>query len=176
MRHLLRVSLLLGGLLAWTGCKNQAPPAVSTPGRHPTEGRADSDHVHERGKMLIADAGKHHALLTAHLSVKGNELDIFFETADDRNPVPVAIPMESFTAYGTIQGQDLPKELQFECAPAAERPQGEKPGTCSHFVAKASWMKPTDTLEVVARVRLDDGEYRVNWKGFHPKTYAHHED
>lgn len=45
--------------------------------------------------MLIADAGPYHALLTAHLSKDGYELDIFFETPSEKNPQPKAIPIES---------------------------------------------------------------------------------
>ena len=59
----------------------------------------------------------------------------------------------------------------------SERPKGEKPGTCSHFVAKAPWMKPTDKLYVAAKVTLPgEGEVTVRWKDFNPKKFAHHED
>lgn len=126
--------------------------------------------------MLIADAGKYHALLTAHLSPKGNELDIFFETTSSKNPKPVALPLPSFTAYAQRAGEDQRHELKFECAPAEERPKDEKPGTCSHFVAKAEWMKPTDDLAVVFHLELDGKRYRVIWENFIPKKYAHHEE
>jgi hypothetical protein len=88
--------------------------------------------------MLLADVGrKYHALLTAHLSSKdGNELDMFFETQDDKNPIPVAIPVESFKAQVRVGGQDQAKEVKFEPAPKEERPKGEREGTCSHFIAK----------------------------------------
>src|SRR5579883_3266679 len=91
-------------------------------------GGGDHGHSHERGKMLLADVGrKYHALLTAHLSAKnGNELDIFFETQDDKNPTPAAIPVESFTARIRVAGEDQSKEIKFEPAPAEERPKGEK--------------------------------------------------
>ncbi len=137
--------------------------------------KGEEEHAHERGKLLIADAGKYHALLTARLSPKGHELDVFFETTD-REPEPVAVPLESFTAYAYAQGEDKPRELLFECTPAARRPKQEKPGTCSHFVAKAPWLKPTDTLEVIAPLKLDGQSYRVAWKGFSLKKYAHHEE
>src|SRR5262249_50399551 len=135
--HLVRRSLLsLLGLLVWTGCAgNSTGPSRGTVGQSSTAGSQTSvnnagtpEHTHERGKMLIADAGNYHALLTAHLSLKdGNELDIFFETAEEKNPTPVAIPLESFTAYAQTGEGDL-KELEFECAPARERPEGEKSG------------------------------------------------
>src|SRR5262249_14357241 len=127
----------------------------------------------ERGKMLLTDAGEHHAALTAHLSPQGNELDIFFETADD-NPTPVALPFTKLTAFARNIGEGEPRELTFEPAPADERPKGEKPGTCSHFVAKAPWMKPDDSLTVVLNLELDGRRTRVTWNKFVPKKYAHH--
>jgi hypothetical protein len=165
------VALALFACLTTVGCYNRADRPATT-GQTEAEG---ADHAHERSKMLIADAGKYHALLTAHLSPEGNELDIFFETADEKNPQPVAARFESFTAYAFVPGEEKPRELLFECAPADERPQGEKPGTCSHFVAKAPWLKPDVTLEVVAPLTLDGDKYRVEWKGFNPNKYAHHE-
>src|SRR6516162_7838661 len=93
-------------------------------------GSSDHGHSHERGKMLLADVGsKYHALLTAHLSAKdGNELDMFFETADDKSPAPAAIPVESLTAHVRVAAEDNAKVVKFEPAPLAERPQGEKGG------------------------------------------------
>jgi hypothetical protein len=125
--------------------------------------------------MLIADAGQYHALLTAHLAKAGNELDLFFETSDERSPAPVALPVQSLAGHARAEGGE-PHELKFGCAPADERPAGEKPGACSHFVAKAPWMKPTDRLHVVVRVPLEGGTYRVEWKDFNPRKYAHHEE
>src|SRR5262249_2202765 len=134
----------------------------------------DHGHSHERGKMLLADAGKHHALLTAHLSKKdGNELDVFFET-DEKEPKPVALPVESFTAQARTARDEL-HELKFEPAPPEERPRGEKPGTCSHFVAKAPWMKADDVLYVAAKAQIDGADVTVRWKDFNPKKFAHHE-
>jgi hypothetical protein len=134
-----------------------------------------SDHVHERGKMLIADAGKHHALLTAHLSPRGNELDIFFET-DQHKPVPVAIAVASFKAFARREDGEV-KELLFECAPASERPKGEKEGTCSHFVARAPWLKRSEILDLtIPSLKIGSGTFQVQWKGFTPSKYAHHEE
>jgi len=180
--------LLVLGLLASSGCSGGSGSPRGGDEKSDKKGgdngdKGDKDgkkdgpgHSHERGKMLLADAGKYHALLTAHLSSKdGNELDIFFETADEKKPTPVAIPYESFTAQARTAGGEL-KELKFECAPADERPKGEKKGTCSHFVAKAPWMKPDDTLYVAAKIKLDGEEVTARWKDFNPKKYAHHED
>jgi hypothetical protein len=137
--------------------------------------KADAGHSHERGKMLLADAGKHHALLTAHLSPKGNELDLFFETAEDKNPTPVALPLSSIKGFAS-RSEEKPQELEFLPAPADERPKGEKPGAFSHFVAKAPWMKPTDKLTVTIRLEIDGERHRVTWEDFVPQKYAHHEE
>jgi hypothetical protein len=173
-------SMLLVGLLtvAFTGCKDNKPATSPNPVTKPAaKGDGDPGHSHERGKMLLADVGrKYHALLTAHLSPQGNELDIFFERQDDKNPVPAAVPLASFTAHITVAGETQARELIFEPAPAEERPKDEKPGTCSHFVAKAPWMKPGDTLHVVLNLTLEGERYRVTWEKFNPKKYAHHEE
>ena len=137
------------------------------------EGEAAHGHSHERGKMLIADAGSVHALLTAHLAAAGNELDIFLETPVDKDPQPVAIAVESFEAQATA-GEGESQTLTFEPAPAEERPAGEKEGACSHFVAKAPWMKPEDDLLVGAKFTVDGKEVVARWKNFNPKKYAHH--
>lgn len=179
------VLVLLGIIsISWlSGCgkTDTAPNNVDIPKGDTTPqgaGGSDHGHSHERGKMLLADVGrKFHALLTAHLSSKdGNELDIFFETQDDKNPVPAAIPIESFTAQVRVSGQDQVKEIKFEPAPMAERPKGEKSGTCSHFVAKVPWMKASDNLNVVVFLTLEGERYRVTWENFNPKKYAHYED
>jgi hypothetical protein len=128
--------------------------------------------------MLLADVGrKYHALLTAHLSSEGgNELDMFFETQDDKDPAPAAIPIASFTAYVRVAGEDQAKEVKFEPAPTAERPKGEKSGACSHFVAKVPWMKAGDNLGIVVILKLEGERYRVAWVNFNPGKYAHHAD
>lgn len=175
LRSYCNLQLFLIILLYLTGCKEdrtKAPPATS----QKTGDATAASHSHESGKMLLTDAGNYHGLLTAHLSPKGNELDIFFETSDSKNPSPVAIPLESFTAYVRRAGNEEPIELKFECAPMEERPKGEKPGTCSHFVAKAPWMKPTDTLSVTFFLELGSERHRVTWENFNPKKYAHHEE
>jgi hypothetical protein len=162
--------VLLGLILMMCGCADKPPPATGDGDK-----KVEAGHSHERGKMLIADAGEYHALLTAHLSPKGNELDIFFETTDDA-PKPVAIPLTRLTAFARNIGEGEPRELTFEPAPADERPKGEKEGTCSHFVAKAPWMKPDDSLTVILNLELGGRRHRVEWKPFIPKKYAHHEE
>jgi len=162
-------------LVVFSGCKENASNAPET--KTPAKSGGEEGHSHERGKMLLADVGdKYHALLTAHLSPKGNELDIFFETQDDKNPTPSAISIESFKAFVTVAGEDQAKEVKFEPAPAEERPKGEKTGSCSHFVATVPWMKASDSLSIVVLLELEGERYRISWKNFNPKKYAHHEE
>lgn len=151
------------------GCGGGSGPAGSTS----REGGGHG-HSHVRGKMLLADAGPYHAALTAHLSSKtGNELDIFFETAD-ADPKPVPLPLAKLTATATTAG-GKEHQLAFEPAEPDER-KDDPPGKCSHFVAKAGWMQPDDVLSVRATVEIDGKLHPVEWKGFNPKKYAHHED
>lgn len=162
--------LLLAAGLAGCDRPPPAPPAAST--ARTTD--AEADHDHDRGKMMLADAGPHHAALTAHLSSKdGHELDIFFETTD-REPKPVALPVGRFTANATTPDGAI-HELAFEPAPAAER-KDDPAGLCSHFVAKAGWLKPDEAVEVAARVEVAGRPRTVTWRNFVPKKYAHHED
>lgn len=185
------VVCLAGGLLFVAGCGGEGstpatPPKSTSPAKDDHADHKDGDHKHgdqpddkahahshERGKMLIADAGDYHLLLTAHLAKAGNELDIFIETPVSKDPQPVALSLESFEAQATA-GDGESQTLTFEPAPADERPAGEKPGTCSHFVAKAPWMKPEDDLLVVAKFTVDGKELVARWKDFNPKKYAHH--
>jgi hypothetical protein len=184
------MTIALGvGFVTITGCKDDKAannPTPAQPAAGPQGGTSqpaaggvaagEHGHSHERGKMKLADAGDSHALLTAHLSSKdGNELDIFLETADERNPKPVAIADKAFVAQARADGGEF-QELKFEPAPADERPRDEKPGTASHFVAKAPWMKPTDNLYVVVKISIGGKEATVEWKDFNPKKFAHHED
>lgn len=188
MRTYFMLSVVFAGALGLSlfGCGGSSAPTPSpspaakseSHDSHATDEHSHKDgekahgHSHERGKMLIADAGPYHALLTAHLSKDGNELGIFFETPVDKDPQPVALPLASFAAQATT-GEGESQTLTFEPAPAEERPAGEKEG-CSHFVAKAPWMKPEDDLLVVAKFTLDGKEVVARWKSFVPKTYAHH--
>ncbi|GDY10847.1 hypothetical protein LBMAG52_43350 [Planctomycetia bacterium] len=188
------VVCLAGGLLFVAGCGGggstpASPDKSVTPSKddhadhadHKDGDHKDGDHKdekahghsHERGKMLIADAGTYHLLLTAHLAKGGNELDIFIETPVSKDPQPVALALESFEAQATA-GEGESQTLTFEPAPPEERPAGEKARTCSHFVAKAPWMKPEDELLVVAKFTVDGKELVARWKNFNPKKYAHH--
>ncbi len=154
--------------LALCGCLNDPKPA-------PTAFKSDPHgHSHERDKMLIEDAGRYHAALTAHLSSKdGNELDIFFETIDNP-PKPVPLPIVKFAATAkTATGEE--HQLAFEPTPLEER-KGDPEGKCSHFVAKAGWMKAENVLTVTTTVDIDGKPTAIAWKNFNPKKYAHHED
>ena len=183
------VVCLTGGLLFVAGCGGASstpatPPKSTTPAKDDHADHADHKdgdhkeekahgHSHERDKMLIADAGTYHLLLTAHLAKGGNELDIFIETPVSKDPQPVALALESFEAQATA-GEGESQTLTFEPAPPEERPAGEKARTCSHFVAKAPWMKPEDELLVVAKFTVDGKELVARWKNFNPKKFAHH--
>lgn len=137
---------------------------------------ADHDHDHDRGKMMLADAGPYHAGLTSHLSAKdGNELDLFFETAGNE-PKPVALPLDKITATIRREGDEKTYDVTFEPAPADERPKGEAAGTCSHFVAKVPFVKPTDVLNVSLTVVIREKPRSVAWKNFDVKKYCHHQD
>lgn len=151
--------------LALCGCFNN--PAPTTAFKSEPHG-----HSHERDKMLVEDAGHHHAALTAHLSrAGGNELDIFFLAADDlTKPVPLAVATVTATAT-TADGEA--HTLDFEPAPMDER-AGDPAGRCSHFVAKAGWMAPADVLTVTTTVDIDGKPTKIEWKNFNPKKYAHH--
>ena len=175
-RRTTAVLSIMTALILSSGCSRPVAEFSSDKKSPPQEhGNADDGHSHERGKMMIQDAGKYHALLTAHLAPAGNELDIFFETSGAR-PQPVAIPYESFMAQVKRAGEEAVREVKFECAPAAERPAGEAKGSCSHFVAKVAWMQPTDSLTVVIRLTLDGGTHRIAWERFDPKKFAHHDE
>jgi hypothetical protein len=162
-------------------CTPTAPPPSSKVPTTPssvaglTPAANDHGHSHEKDKMLIADAGDYHFLLTAHLAKAGNELDVFIETPVSQDPQPVALPLKSFTAQATV-GDGEAQTLTFEPAPPEERPTGEGDEKCSHFVAKAGWMKPEDTLYVVARITVDGKELTARWENFLPGKYAHHHE
>ena len=168
----MRTFLLLAGLTALAGCTDTAPTNPATPATQalPQEKGHDEGHDHSAGKMMISHLGKHHAKLTAHLSAKdGNELAVFVETID--NPTPVALPTLKLTGVARRGAEEFP--LTFEPAPADERPTGEAAGTCSHFVAKAAFLKPTDTLTVVVEVELDGRKRKCTWKEFEVAKFTH---
>ncbi len=168
MKTTLAFTILLTASFAF-GCGSRDPK----PATH--REAEEHGHSHERDKMLLADLGKkHHAALTAHLSSKtGNELDVFLETADEAHK-PAPMPLTKLTAKAkTADGKEY--DLTFEPSEPDER-KDDPPGKCSHFVAKAPWMKPTDTLSVSATIEIDGKPQTVEWKDFNPKKYAHHEE
>ena len=158
--------------LALAGCSSSSSTAPSIRSA-PVE--QEHGHSHERDKMMLADAGPIHAALTAHLAKDGNELDIFLETAD-RDPKPYALALASLVAKVKRAGDATEQTLTFEPAPADERPKGEPEGKCSHFVAKAGWMKRDDVLAIVCEIEIDGKTHAVAWSNFVPAKYAHHDD
>ena len=52
-------------------------------------------------------------------------------------------------------------------------PKGEVAGTCSHYVAKAKFLKPTDTLTVVVEVEIDGRKRKCTWKNFEVAKFTH---
>jgi len=169
----MRKLLLMAGLVALAGCVDTSvpPPVTATTQKLAQEKGHDEDHDHASGKRMISHLGKYHANLTAHLSAKdGNELDLFVETIADA-PTPVALPTLKLTGTAKRDGEEF--ALVFEPAPADERPKGEAAGTCSHFVAKAAFLKPTDTLTVVIAVEIDGRTRKCTWKNFEVAKFTH---
>ncbi|MFM8271551.1 MAG: hypothetical protein ACKODX_04370, partial [Gemmata sp.] len=158
-----RTCAVLAAALALCGCFNDSKPGTAF--------KSDAHgHSHDLDRMLVEDAGHYHAALTAHISSKdGNELDVFFRGAEDLRR-PVAVPLAGFTAVASTR-EGAEHRLAFEPAPPDER-AGDPKGRCSHFVAKAGWMRADDTLTVTATVTLDAKPVRVVWKNFVPKKYA----
>lgn len=155
------LAFVIVGLTLVGGCA--APPATTRAAHNP------ADHNHDRGQMMIASNGVIDALLTAHLSSKtGNELDVFVEKAGS----PLALTTTALRATAEIG--DGRKELAFECAPREERPEGEPEGTCSHFVARAPWVRPGEPIRVATTLPLRRGDIEYVWRGFEAMRYAHH--
>lgn len=166
-----RATLFLLGVVVF-GCGPAAPPAATQPTAVKSTAGED-DHDHTKDKMMDAHAGPHLAYLTAHLSKSGNELDVFFEGHDDGKPV--ALPLAKFAAKAVkLDGSEI--DLLFEPAPANERPAGEAPGACSHFVAKAPALTATDSYTVTTTIPIDGKDRRVRWRNFVPGKFAHHVD
>lgn len=162
----MRILCLAAASMLGLGCGREAAPTVF-------ESHHESpNHSHERGKMMLVDAGPYHAGLTAHLSKKdGNELDVLFETSNE-TPQPVPLPLTKLTGTATRQGDDKAYPLDFEPAPRNER-ANDPDGKCSHFTALAHWMRHEDVLTVTLTVLLDGRETKVVWMGFNPKKFAH---
>ena len=163
------------GLLAVVALGCAAPPAgpATTPAAAPpAHAHNPGDHNHPRGKMLMASDGTYNALLTAHLSAKdGNELDVFVEDKDG----PHALAAKTLEAVAQI-GEGERKTASFECAPASERPAREAAGTCSHYVAKAAWMRVGEVLVVTMSLPVGDRAIAMTWRDFEARKYAHHEE
>lgn len=161
---------------------NSPPSTTTTPSSTsigpttPTPKKEDDDHSHERDKMQVAHLGpKLHVWLTAHISSKtGNELDIFIETASDDKPFPLSF--DKIVAKATPNGSNQTHEVVFEPAPLDERPKGEGPGQCSHYVAKCPWLKPDMMLYVTFEVQLDGKTRKSTWKNFDVKANTHHSE
>jgi hypothetical protein len=158
--------------LSLAACMGAPPPTPAAPASHAhahAHAHDPASHNHDRGHMMIASNGIVDALLTSHLSSKdGNELDVFVE----KNGAPLALTTTELKAKARAKDGD--KTLTFSCAPADERPAGETAGTCSHFVARATWMDPNDRLQVVAGLPLKSGDVDYTWRSFDPRRYAHH--
>jgi hypothetical protein len=153
---------VLGTMLV--GCAS-APPASAGPSPHDP-----GSHNHDRGHMMIASNGVVDALLTSHLSSReGNELDVFVE----KRGAPLALTTTEIKARAQLKNGEE-KVLSFSCAPADERPADEQRGTCSHFVARATWMNPAERLEVATSLPLLSGDVGYTWRSFDPRRYAHH--
>jgi hypothetical protein len=150
------------------GCKPENKPTVFE-SKHDEH---DHGHTHDRDKMMLKDFGPYHAGLTAHLSKKdGNELDILFETVE-KEPKPVPLLLAKLTARVTRTGDDKIYTLEFEPAEKEER-KDDPDGKCSHFTAKAPWIRHEDMLTLTLTTTLDGQEKKVVWVDFNPKTYAH---
>ena len=110
MRRFAVVPFVLFALVLF-GCSKPKTPATF---------RSDEpDHTHERDKLKLADAGHYHAGLTAHLSQKdGNELDVFFETADAAHK-PVPLPFANFKATAKTELMAAGRSMVWTVLPEA---------------------------------------------------------
>ena len=155
--------------LALVGCNQSKDREQSSATKKIHDHDADED---DHGDN-VQHAGPYHAKLTSHLSEKeGNELDLHFETVG-LTPKPIALALEKIAAKAKRAGDDKEYDLTFEPAPADERPKDEKPGTCSHYVAKAPFMKSTDILTVTMKIVIREKERTVEWKDFEVKKFGH---
>ena len=171
MRYLVLLTIL--SLATITGCgsrdKEQNPVTLPSAAKHDhnhDDAGDDDEHLPN-----VAHAGPHHAKLTFHLSAKeGNELDLHFETVGKK---PYALAFDKLSAKAKRDGDDKEYDVTFEPAPADERPKDEKPGTYSHYVAKAPFLKETDTITVTMKVVIREMERTVRWQNLEVKKYSH---
>ena len=96
--------------------------------------------------------------MTSHLESKGtNELDLFITDASKKPLTVSADKLQASVAIGdstvllcfllsALNVPEMQNAVVFEPAPAEERPKGEKGSTCSHYVAKAGFMKVRESL------------------------------
>jgi hypothetical protein len=174
MRYLILLTILSFTTVA--GCSSRDPETkpVASPStakhdhKHDADAADDDDDEHAPN---VAHAGPYHAKLTFHLSAKdGNEMDLHFETVGKK---PYALTFDKLTAKAKREGDEKEYDVTFEPAPADERPKDEKPGTCSHYVAKAPFLKDTDTVTVTMKVVIRERERTVRWQNFEVKKYGH---
>jgi hypothetical protein len=156
--------------LATVSCASERAQA---PGLHRhADGTVHDDHGYDgrgpTGVLLVTRDGGYDALLSAHLSAEGNELDIYLQKSGGDGQ-PAALPDRAFGAR--IVGRDV--QVRFECAPAEERPPTEPEGQCSHFVARTPWMRSDETLDLRTEVAVNDASLTFAWQGFRPDRYAH---
>jgi hypothetical protein len=173
MRYL--VLLLILSFATIAGCssrdKEPNPATLASAAKHDHPHDHDKDDDDDEHPENVQHAGPYHAKLTFHLSAKeGNELDLHFETVGKK---PYALTFDKLTAKAKREGDDKEYDVTFEPAPADERPKDEKPGTCSHYVAKAPFLKETDTVTVTMKVVIRERERTVRWQNLEVKKYSH---
>ena len=168
MRYLIGLTIL--SFVPFAGCNSR--DKEKNPATIPSAAKHDHEHDGHDDEDNVAHAGPYHVKLTAHLSEKeGNELDLRFETTAEK---PYAVSTEKILAKAKRAGDDKEYDLTFTPAPADERQKDEATGTCSHFVAKAPFMKETDLLTVTFKVVIRDRERSVAWeKPFDVKKFSH---
>lgn len=170
-------SLLFVIPLVLTSCAPQtsAPstkPSAKVVDDHGHDHGHDHDSGHDRTGFMMQHAGKYHFLMQAHLSEKeGNELDLFVELMNEQKPT--AIPYTKFKAKAKRIADEKEFELEFQAAPANERPKDEPEGSCSHFVAKADWLKPDDKITIYLELELNGRVSKPVWRNFVPKNFVH---
>lgn len=172
MRYLFLL-LILSFTTAGCGSRDKEQNSVTLPSaaKHDHKHDADAADDDDEHAPNVAHAGPYHAKLTFHLSAKtGNEMDLHFETVSKK---PYALTFDKLTAKAKREGDEKEYDVTFEPAPADERPKDEKPGTFSQYVAKAPFLKETDTVTVTMKVVIRERERTVRWQNLEVKTYSH---
>lgn len=177
MRRTVLLYFLLGSMTVFVGTGCPSRDQGEKPRVFKSKKGQDHDHEHSRADAMLEDltlpeGTRCHAGLTAHLDAEGNELDVFFESAE-REPKPIAIPKTAqVTARVTRSGDDQAYQLTFQPAPAGERPN-DPADRCSRYSAPTPWLKPDDKLTVVVSVEYDGQLRRVTFADFVPSKHAH---